>query len=70
MLIGVNSLLTPQTLYSRYSGFAMAFYMLLPMEKAFSSPISAIAKVFVMMLGEFQYEDYFPFEKVRKKSPI
>ena len=45
----------------------MAFYMLLPMEKAFSSPISAIAKVFVMMLGEFQYEDYFPLEKVRKK---
>ena len=45
----------------------MAFYMLLPMEMAFSSPISAIAKVFVMMLGEFQYEDYFPLEKVRKK---
>ena len=43
--------------------------MLLPMEMAFSSPISAIAKVFVMMLGEFQYEDYFPFEKVRKKIP-
>ena len=43
----------------------MAFYMLLPMVPAFSSPISAALKVFVMMLGEFQMEDYFTAEQVR-----
>ena len=47
------------------TGFAMAFYMLLPMVPAFSSPISAALKVFVMMLGEFQMEDYFTVEQVR-----
>ena len=46
------------------SGFAMAFYILLPLEHAFSSPISAFMKVIVMMLGEFQFEDYIPIEKV------
>ena len=42
----------------------MAFYILLPLEHAFSSPISAFMKVIVMMLGEFQFEDYIPIEKV------
>ena len=42
----------------------MTFYMLLPMVPAFSSPISALLKVFVMMLGEFQMEEYFTIEKV------
>ena len=52
------------------TGFAMAFYMLLPMVPAFSSPISAALKVFVMMLGEFQMEDYFTVEQVRyTKNP-
>ena len=51
--------------YDLLTGFAMAFYMLLPMVPAFSSPISAALKVFVMMLGEFQMEDYFTAEQVR-----
>ena len=52
-------------MYFAYStGFAMTFYMLLPMVPAFSSPISALLKVFVMMLGEFQMEEYFTIEKV------
>ena len=42
----------------------MAFYTLQPMEPAFSSPISAFFKAFVMMLGEYQFEDYFTIEKV------
>ena len=42
----------------------MAFYTLQPMEPAFSSPISAFFKAFVMMLGEYQFEDYITIEKV------
>ena len=45
-------------------GFAFAFYILMPSNPAFSSPISALFKVFVMMMGEYQYEDYFTIEKV------
>merc|ERR1719385_134512 len=44
------------------------------MEPAFSSPISAFFKAFVMMLGEYQFEDYFTIEKadedVENKSNI
>ena len=42
----------------------MALYILLPLEPVFSSPISAFLKVIVMMLGEFQFEEYIPIEKV------
>ena len=47
----------------------MAFYTLQPMEPAFSSPISAFFKAFVMMLGEYQFEDYFTIEKVTLQLP-
>ena len=46
------------------SGFSMAFYILLPMKNAFSSPGSALMKSMVMMLGEFEYDDYMVIEKV------
>ena len=40
--------------------------MLMPRVEAFSSPISALVKVIIMMMGEYQYEDYFTVEKVSK----
>ena len=38
--------------------------MLMPLEQAFSSPISALLKSLLMMSGEYQYEEYFTIEKV------
>ena len=52
------------------TGFAFAFYMLMPREAAFSSPISALFKAFVMMIGEYNYEDYFTIEQVEKKESL
>ena len=38
--------------------------MLMPLERAFSSPLSALLKTLLMMSGEYQYEEYFTIEKV------
>ena len=40
-------------------GFAIALYILLPTTNAFSSPISGLLKTLVMMVGEYQFEDFF-----------
>ena len=38
--------------------------MLMPRVEAFSSPVSGMMKVIIMMLGEYQYEEYFTVEQV------
>lgn len=50
------------------SGFALAFHMLLPNSDAFNGPLSSMMKVLVMMIGEFDFEDNFSFEKIKELS--
>ncbi len=49
-------------------GFAMAFHMLLPNHTPFDNLFSSIAKVMVMMSGEFEYEDNFLWTKVEESG--
>ena len=37
----------------------------MPRVEAFSSPVSGMMKVIIMMLGEYQYEEYFTVERVK-----
>ncbi len=49
-------------------GFAFSFFLLLPRNVVFDSPISSAMKVLTMMLGEFDFSDNFLWDDVQGKG--
>ena len=43
--------------------FAFTFHLLLPSNEAFIDPMTALLKVLAMMVGEFDFQENFLFEK-------
>ena len=43
--------------------FAFTFHLLLPSNEAFDDPMTALLKVLAMMVGEFDFQENFLFEK-------
>ena len=48
--------------------FGFGFYLLLPRHDSFNDPITAILKVFAMMIGELEYEQNFTVDVSREPS--
>ena len=48
--------------------FGFGFYLLLPHHSSFNDPVTAILKVFAMMIGELEYADNFTIDESKEPS--